>query len=87
MRQKKQKIKAIAFTFRPFLADFSNLKMRQKKQQKSKAMAFTFRPFLADFTILNISQKQKKCKAIAFTKLQKVRANSLNFGLFYISEN
>jgi hypothetical protein len=50
-------------------------------------MAFTFRPFLADFTILNISQKQKKCKAIAFTKLQKVRANSLNFGLFYISEN
>jgi hypothetical protein len=31
-------------------------------------------------------QKQKKSKATAFTNPQKVKANTLNFGLFYISE-
>jgi hypothetical protein len=37
---KQHKSKLIGFTFRPFLADFSILKMRQK-QKKSKAIAFT----------------------------------------------
>jgi hypothetical protein len=34
MRQKQQKSKAIAFSFRPFSADFSILKMRQKTAKK-----------------------------------------------------
>ena len=46
MGKKQQKSKAIAFTFRPFLAltDFSIFRKCAKKQ-KSKAIAFTFRPF------------------------------------------
>jgi hypothetical protein len=34
MGKKQQKSKAIAFTFRPLLADFSILKMRQKTAKK-----------------------------------------------------
>ena len=39
--------KATALTFRPFLADLSIF----KKRQKCKAIALTFRPFLADYSI------------------------------------
>ena len=51
--------KAIAFTFRPFLADFSIFE-RGKKQQKSKAIAFTFRPFFANFSIFEKEAKTAK---------------------------
>jgi hypothetical protein len=50
MGKKQQKSKAIAFTFPPFLADFSIFE-RGKKQQKRKPRAFTFRPFSAAFSI------------------------------------
>jgi hypothetical protein len=38
MRQKTTKNKAIAFTFRPFSADFSIFENEVKKQEKSKAI-------------------------------------------------
>ena len=57
---KQQKSKAIALTFRPFLADFSMFEKEAKKQQKSKAIAFTFRPFLADFSMFEKEAKNSK---------------------------
>jgi hypothetical protein len=46
MGKKQQKSKAIALTFRPFLATFAIFHNKwAKKQQKSKAIALSFRPF------------------------------------------
>jgi hypothetical protein len=59
MTKKQQKSKAIAFTFRPFLAIFSFF-INGQKQQKSKAIAFTFRPFLATFLIFHKWPKNSK---------------------------
>ena len=44
MGKKQQKSKAIALTFRPFLATFP-IFHKWAKKQKSKAIALTFRPF------------------------------------------
>ena len=60
MRQKTTKNKAIAFTFRPFLADFSIFENEVKKHEKSKAIAFTFRPFLLTFIIFHKWAKNSK---------------------------
>ena len=65
MGKKQQKSKAIAFiaiafTFRPFLADFSIFEKEAKNSTKSKAIAFTFRPFLADFSIFEKEAKNSK---------------------------
>jgi hypothetical protein len=49
MGKKQQGSKAIALTFRPFLATFSIFHKWEKNQQKSKAIALTFRPFFSDF--------------------------------------
>jgi hypothetical protein len=72
---KTAKSKAIACTFRPFLATyfifeslyfssvFSHLFhfwKRGQKQQKSKAIAFTFRPFLATYFIFEKEAKNDK---------------------------
>ena len=48
MGKKQQKSKAIAFTFRPFLATYYIFHKWAKK-----AIALTFRPFLADFSAKN----------------------------------
>ena len=59
MCKKQQKSKAIAFTFRPFLAEIFD--KRGKKQTKSKAIiALTFRPFLAIFPFFINGQKTAK---------------------------
>jgi hypothetical protein len=50
----------IAFTFRPFLADFSMFEIEAKKQQKSKAIALTFRPFLATYSIFHKWEKNSR---------------------------
>ena len=75
MGKKQQKSKAIAFTFRPFLADFpffwaknskkkafnfSSIFQWAKNSKKSKAIAFTFRPFLATFSIFHKWAKTAK---------------------------
>ena len=53
MDTKQLKSKAIALTFRPFLATFPIFHKWAKKQLKSKAIAFTFRPFLATYFIFH----------------------------------
>jgi hypothetical protein len=58
--KKHQKSKAIALTFRPFLATYAIFHKWAKKQQKSKAIALTFRPFLATFAILHKWPKNSK---------------------------
>jgi membrane protease YdiL (CAAX protease family) len=60
MGKKQQKSKAIAFTFRPFLATFAIFHKWAKKQQKSKAIALTFRPFLATLAIFHKWAKNSK---------------------------
>ena len=59
MGKKQQKSKAIALTFRPFLATFP-IFHKWAKKQKSKAIAFTFRPFLATFPIFHKWAKTAK---------------------------
>jgi hypothetical protein len=56
MGKKQQKSKAMALTFRPFLATFPIF----HKWEKSKAVAFTFRPFLATFPFFINGQKTEK---------------------------
>jgi hypothetical protein len=51
--------KAIAFTFRPFLATYFIFEKGQK-QQKCKAIAFTFSPFLATYFIFEKEAKNSK---------------------------
>jgi hypothetical protein len=59
--KKQQKSKAIALTFRPFLATFAVFhKCMRKKQQKSKVIALTFRPFLATFAVFHKWAKNSK---------------------------
>ena len=61
MGKKQQKSKAIALTFRPFLADFSIFEKEAKKSKKVRLyIAFTFRPFLADFSIFEKEAKNSK---------------------------
>ena len=50
MCAKTRKNKAIALSFRPFLATYHFWKSGQKRE-KSKAIALTFRPFLATYII------------------------------------
>jgi hypothetical protein len=56
MGKKQQKSKAMALTFRPFLATFPFF----HKWEKSKAVALTFRPFLATFSIFHKWEKNRK---------------------------
>jgi hypothetical protein len=51
MGKKQQKSKAIALTFRPFLATFFIFHKWAKNSKKGKAIALTFRPFLATFSV------------------------------------
>ena len=61
MGKKQQKSKAIALTFRPFLADFSIFEKEAKNSKKVRLyIAFTFRPFLADFSIFEKEAKNSQ---------------------------
>jgi hypothetical protein len=61
MGNKQQKTKAIALTFRPFLATFAIFhKWTINKLQKSKAIALTFRSFLATFAIFQNWKKNSE---------------------------
>jgi hypothetical protein len=51
---KQQKSKAIAFTFRPFLATYSIFHKCAKNSKKVRLyIALTFRPFLGTFSIFH----------------------------------
>ena len=70
MDKKQQKSKAIAFTFRPFLATCSIFHKWAKKQQKSKAIALTFRPFLTSYAIFHKwAKNSKKVRLLMFHKM------------------
>ena len=58
-----QKSKAIALTFRPFLADFSIYEKEAKNGKRVRLYGLTFCPFLADFSIF---EKEAKNKAKTF---------------------
>jgi hypothetical protein len=61
MGKKQQKSKAIALTFRPFLATFSIFYKRAKNSKKVRLyIALTFRPFLATFPIFHKWAKNRK---------------------------
>jgi hypothetical protein len=59
-RPKTAKSKAIAFTFRPFLATYFIFEKDAKNCKKGKAIAFTFRPFLATYFVFEKEGKNSK---------------------------